>query len=150
MYHHYILFRYAEVLLNYAEAMNEWKGPDATAEEANLTARAALNQVRTAAGMAGVTETDPDKFRERVRNERRIELAFEGHRFFDIRRWKIAGDESVRKVYGVKISKSGDSFSYQRVHLYDLYWKDKMYLYPFPQNEVYMNDKLTQNPGWDE
>lgn len=150
MYHHYILFRYAEVLLNYAEAMNEWKGPDATAEGASITASTALNQVRTAANMLNVTETDPDKFRERVRNERRIELAFEGHRFFDIRRWKIAGDESVRRVYGVKINKSGDSFSYQRVHLYDLYWKDKMYLYPFPQNEVYMNDKLTQNPGWDE
>lgn len=84
------LFRYAEILLNYAEAMNEWKGPDATAEGCPLTAREALNQVRDCADMKHVTENGAD-FTAKVRNERRIELAFEGHRFYDIRRWKIAG-----------------------------------------------------------
>lgn len=100
--HHYILFRYAEILLNYAEAMNEWKGPDAMAEGCPLTAREALNQVRNSADMKAVTATGTE-FTEKVRNERRIELAFEGHRFYDIRRWKIAGTDEVRNIYGVKL-----------------------------------------------
>lgn len=145
--HHYILFRYAEILLNYAEAMYEWKGADATADECQLTARDALNLVRASADMKNVDATGDD-FREKVRNERRIELAFEGHRFYDIRRWKIAGKEEVRNIYGVKITKSGDSFSYEKVLLNKMYWNDKMFLFPFPQNEVYMNPNLGQNPGW--
>lgn len=145
--HHYILFRYAEILLNYAEAMYEWKGADATADECQLTARDALNLVRASADMKNVDATGDD-FREKVRNERRIELAFEGHRFYDIRRWKIAGTEEVRNIYGVKITKNGDSFSYEKVLLNKMYWNDKMFLFPFPQNEVYMNPNLGQNPGW--
>lgn len=145
--HHYILFRYAEILLNYAEAMNEWKGPDATEDQCSVTARAALNMVRDCATMKHVDETG-EAFTEKVRNERRIELAFEGHRFYDIRRWKIAGKEEVRNIYGVKITKAGDSFSYERVLVNKLFWDDKMYLFPYPQNEVYMNPDLGQNPGW--
>ena len=70
--------------------------------------------VRDAAEMKHVEETG-DAFTEKVRNERRIELAFEGHRFYDIRRWKIAGQDEIRNVYGVKITKSGDSFTYEKV-----------------------------------
>jgi len=145
--HHYILFRYAEILLNYAEAMNEWKGPDGTTTEYPVSARAALNMVRDCANMKHVEEIGAD-FTEKVRNERRIELAFEGHRFYDLRRWKIAGRDEVRNVYGVKITKNSDSFTYEKVLVDKLYWNDKMYLFPFPQNEVYMNPDLTQNPGW--
>lgn len=147
--HHYILFRYAEILLNYAEAMNEWKGPDATAEGCPITARAALNQVRTSATMDAVVAAGQTDFREKVRNERRIELAFEGHRLYDIRRWKIAEDDEVRNLYGVKIKKSGDdSFSFERVLIQKMYWANKMYLFPYPQNELYMNENLVQNPEW--
>ena len=77
-----------------------------------------------------------------------IELAFEGHRFYDIRRWKIAGLDEVRNIYGVKITKSGTSLSYEKVLLQQMYWNDKMYLFPYPQNEIYMNPDLGQNPGW--
>ncbi|MFP5154285.1 RagB/SusD family nutrient uptake outer membrane protein [Bacteroides clarus] len=149
--HHYILFRYAEILLNYAEAMNEWLGPDAVdaAKGCPVSARAALNQVRTAATMDGVVATGQVDFREKVRNERRVELALEGHRFYDIRRWKIAEKDEVRNIYGVKIAKSGeDSFSYEKELLQTMYWENKMYLFPYPQNELYMNDNLVQNPGW--
>lgn len=149
--HHYILFRYAEILLNYAEAMNEWLGPDAVdaADGCPVSARDALNEVRDAATMGKVTVDGQTAFRERVRNERRVELALEGHRFFDVRRWKIAGNDEVRNIYGVKITKSGDdSFSYEKVLLHTMYWANKMYLYPYPQNEIYMNDKLNQNPEW--
>lgn len=147
--HHYILFRYAEILLNYAEAMNEWKGPDATEEGCPITARVALNQVRTSATMDDVVAAGQTDFRTKVRNERRVELALEGHRFYDIRRWKIAGNDEVRNLYGVKITKGGDdTFSFERVLIQKMYWANKMYLFPYPQNELYMNPNLEQNPEW--
>lgn len=152
--HHYILFRYAEILLNYAEAMNEWLGPDAVDAQKGcpISARAALNKVREAATMPAVTDSDPSKFRDRVRNERRVELALEGHRLFDVRRWKIAEKDKIRNIYGVKISKSEEggaaSYSYEKVLLQTMFWDNKMYLYPYPQSELYINDKLDQNPGW--
>lgn len=147
--HHYILFRYAEILLNYAEAMNEWKGPDATEEGCPITARVALNQVRTSATMDDVVAAGQADFRTKVRNERRVELALEGHRFYDIRRWKIAGNDEVRNLYGVKITKGGDdTFSFEKVLIQKTYWANKMYLFPYPQNELYMNPNLEQNPEW--
>ena len=145
--HHYILFRYAEILLNYAEAMNEWKGPDATADGCPMTAREALNKVRDCADMKHIDAMGVD-FQQKIRNERRIELAFEGHRFYDIRRWKIGGQNNVKDIYGVRITKNGDSFTYEKVLVEKRYWDDKMNLYPYPQNEVYMNPNLKQNPGW--
>ena len=147
LHHHYVLFRYAEILLNYAEAMNEWKGPDETAEGCPLTARQVLNMIRDCADMKHIDANGAD-FTAKVRNERRIELAFEGHRFYDIRRWKIAGLDEVRNIYGVKITKNSTSLSYQKVLLQQMYWDDKMYLFPYPQNEIYMNPDLGQNPGW--
>lgn len=143
--HHFILFRYAETLLNYAEAMNELGGPDYLTDLCPLSARAALNQVRYAARMPDVKDNG-DKFTERLRNERRVELAFEDHRFWDIRRWMI-GDEAA-DIYGVKITKSGSKYTYTRQKIQTHVWDDKMYLYPIPQNEVYVNENLTQNTGW--
>lgn len=142
-FHHYPSFRYAEVLLNYAEAMNEWQGPDYTDAYCLLSARAALNQVRTAAGMPPVVAANREEFREKVRKERRIELAFEDHRFWDIRRWKIG--DVVRVIYGVEKKNN----SYSRVQVQTRIWEDKMYLYPIPQNETYVNKNLIQNPGWE-
>ena len=146
--HHYPNYRYAEVLLNYAEAMNEWQGPDYTDSEHSLSARDAINQVRMAAGMPEVVANGQDEFRQKVRKERRIELAFEDHRFWDIRRWKIGN--VVEKIYGVEIHKNGESFSYTRKLVQNRIWNDKMYLYPIPMNETYLNKNLTQNPGWNE
>ena len=145
--HSWITFRLGEFLLNYAEAMNEWKGPDETAEGCPLTARQVLNMVRDCADMKHI-DANGEEFTAKVRYERRIELAFEGHRFYDIRRWKIAGLDEVRNLYGVKITKNGTSLSYQKVLLQKMYWDDKMYLFPYPQNEIYMNPDLGQNPGW--
>lgn len=140
--HHYILFRYAEILLNYAEAMTEWVGEDAMPEGFTLTARAALNQVRKAATMPEVLDAG-DAFMTRLRNERRIELAFEDHRFWDIRRWKMG--EVVKDIYGVQVSKSGD---YVKVKVQERIWEDKMYLYPISKSELNKNPGLGQNPGW--
>lgn len=143
--HHYILFRYAEILLNYAEAMHEWQegnNPDYTDNEFPLSARAALNMVRNAANMPDITESG-SAFTERLRNERRIELAFEDHRYWDIRRWKMG--EKVQDIYGVKITKSG---IYTKVNVQKRIWDDKMYLYPISQQEIYKNPQLGQNEGW--
>lgn len=140
--HHFIIFRYAEILLNYAEAATELVGPDAVPEGCTLTAREALNQVRTAAGMPGVEDAG-DAFMTRVRNERRVELAFEDHRFWDIRRWKIG--DVVKDVYGVKVSSTGE---YTRYLVRNRIWEDKMYLYPISKSEINKNPGLGQNPGW--
>lgn len=144
--HHYPGYRYAEVLLTYAEAMNEWQGPEYTDIEHPMSALDALNQVRFSADMPDVTTTDQNEFRERVRNERRIELAFEDHRFWDIRRWKLGN--VVRNIYGVRIQNNDGVYSYKRELVQKRVWDDKMYLYPIPQSEIYINSNLEQNPGW--
>ena len=143
--HHYILFRYAEILLNYAEAMNELVGPDdvdGIDPNLDMTARIALNKVRDAANMPDVKDMGDD-FTARLRNERRVELAFEDHRFWDIRRW-MTGDV-VKDIYGAHISKSG---KYTKQLIQKRIWDDKMYLYPIAQGEIYKNPDLGQNPGW--
>ncbi|CAG9880620.1 Cell surface glycan-binding lipoprotein, utilization system for glycans and polysaccharides (PUL), SusD family [Bacteroides ovatus] len=146
--HHFILFRYAETLLNYAEAMNELGGPDYTsdADELPMSARTALNMVRSAANMPNITDNGDD-FTTRLRNERRIELAFEDHRFWDIRRWMIG--DVVKDIYGVKITKKGSKYSYTPVKIQTRVWEEKMNLYPIAQSEIYKNGNLTQNDGWE-
>lgn len=127
--------------------MYEWQGADVKPEGYSLTAREALNLVRSSADMR-IVQAEGEEFKEKLRNERRIELAFEGHRFFDLRRWQIAGGEEVRNIYGVEINKNGDSFTYKKVLVETRKWDDRMYLYPFPQDEIYMCPNLKQNPGW--
>lgn len=148
--HAWIYFRYAEILLNYAEAMNEAYGPD-DAVGFTLTARQALNMVRNRTGvnMPNVTDISVSAFRERVRNERRVELAFEEHRAWDVRRWKIAEQELGSPINGVKVVKTGDLFSYRYVQVENRVFTEKMYLYPIQRTEI---DKtsgvIKQNPGW--
>ena len=143
--HHFIIFRYAEILLNYAEAMDAWKDADYTDNDHPLSARAALNQVRAAADMPAIT-TSGDAFTESVRRERRVELAFEDHRFWDIRRWKI-GDKT-KAIYCIKITMENGLPVYKKELLETRNWDDKMYLYPIPQTEYYKNPNLGQNTGW--
>lgn len=143
--HHFILFRYAETLLNYAEALNEWQGPDYTDADFPISARIALNQIRTAAGMPAITDNG-EAFTARLRNERRVELAFEDHRFWDIRRWKIG--EVVKDIYGVTVKTEGGVTSYTPTKVQTRIWEDKMYLFPIPDSERYINENLTQNPNW--
>jgi hypothetical protein len=150
--HVWVLFRYAEVLLNYAEAMNEAYGPDAVATgNLNMTARAAVNIVRDRTGVKmpafplGMTQA---AFRDKLRNERRVELAFEDHRFWDLRRWKIG--PSTTTIRGMDLTKDQNTsvITYTPKTVENRVWDDKMYLYPIPQTEVFINSKLGQNPGW--
>ncbi len=147
--HSWIVFRYAEVLLSYAEALNEYLGnPDATDGPFNISARAALNQVRENAGMPGVEVSGQEAFRNAIQREWRVEFAFEDHRFWDVRRWKIAAD-SQKAIYGVQILAGADGKDYSRVLVENRTWADRMYLYPIPQSELFCNTNLgPQNPGW--
>jgi len=145
--HTWVLFRYGEVLLNYAEAMNEAYGPE-NASTLGMTALQAVNLIRTRAKMpafpVGLTK---DQFRSKLQNERRVEMAFEEQRFWDIRRWKIG--ETTRDIYGMEITKNADgTFNYNKKLVERRVYEDKMNLYPISLSELYKNDKLKQNTGW--
>ena len=147
--HHWVVFRYAEALLAYAEAANEYFGNPAQSDGTlKLTAAAAINQVRANAGMPDVKATDYSSFQDAVRREWRVEFAFEDHRFWDIRRWKIGGSTQTQ-IDGAHIAKVGSRLEYSRVMVERRTWAEKMNLYPIPQSELYVNTNLNpQNTGW--
>lgn len=140
-----IIFRLAEFYLNYAEALNEfYSTPPAEAYDA-------VNIIRQRSGMppipANLSQTE---FRDRVRHERAIELAFEGHRLYDIRRWEIAVDGIMSgSMYGIKINKVAQTNEYQYTPFVfeQRTFKTPMYRNPFPQGEI-NKGYLIQNPGW--
>ena len=147
--HSRIVYRYAEALLSYAEAANEYfRDPDKTDGNLRMSARQAINQVRANAGMPDITVTGYDAFKEAVQREWRVEFAFEDHRFWDVRRWKI-GSATQGQIDGVNILKVGDKLEYSRVMVERRTWADRMYLYPIPQKELFCNENLNpQNSGW--
>ncbi len=146
----WIVFRLAEIYLNYAEAMNEAYGPD-DSNGYGLTAREAINIVRSRTGveMPPVTATSKDEFREKVKHERRIELAFEEHRYWDVRRWKDATNVLNAPLLGVRAVKNGTNFTYDVKEVEKRVFTEKMYFYPIPQSEIVKSKGIvTQNPGW--
>jgi hypothetical protein len=137
------LFALAEVYLNYAEALNEAQGPVPAAYEA-------VNTIRRRSGMPDLPSgLSQSQFRERVRNERAIELAFDDSRFWDIRRWLIAGEVANGPMYGIKIYRiTGSSeFRYEPYVFETRTWVPKMYLHPFGTTEI-NKGYLVQNPGY--
>ena len=149
--HVWIVYRYAEALLTYAEAVNELLGgPDATDATFDKSARWAINQVRANAGMPllDASITTQKAFRTALQREWRVEFAFEDHRFWDVRRWKI-GEATQKQIDGVRIENNGGVKTYSRIKVEDRPWYDKMYLYPIPQSELFSNPNLgPQNPDW--
>jgi hypothetical protein len=138
----WIIFRLSEFYLNYAEAQIELENYD--------EARNAINAIRSRFGMPDVTESG-DELKERYRRERRIELALEDHRFFDIRRWKIGPDALDKPALGVDVYKDGASFDYIYAMVADntRKWDDKMYFLPIPATEIQRsNNSLSQNSGY--
>ena len=149
--HSWITFRLGEFLLNYAEATFKYFGSaDIKDAELTMTAREAVNKVRKRTGVdmpdfpEGMSSSD---FWSRYKNERMVELAFEGHRFWDVRRWKEGGFTSIGRMLSSK--NADDSFTYTR-SIKALVWDDKMYFYPIPDSEIRKNPNLKQNPGWDK
>ena len=139
-------YRLAEIYLNLAEAENEANGPTQAAYDA-------INVVRNRAVMPNLrTGLSQAEFRDRVRRERRVELAFEEHRFWDVRRWKIL-DQSDKLVTGMEIIKNPTTgaFTYNRfVSERRNAWADKYLIFPIPLNEaaIIPDFNLNQNPGW--
>lgn len=131
-------FRYAEILLNYAEACIEL-GQD-------TEAKTYLNMVRARAGMPDITETGA-ALKARYQNERRVELAFEQHRYFDIRRWMIAPQAMGRNANGIVIKQPiAGPVAYSLNKVQDRAWNDKMYFLPIILLEMNRNSELVQNP----
>ena len=149
------LFRLAELYLNFAESAYQSVGPDVavTAGGFSMSAREAVSAVRARAGMpAFPTGMSKESFEKKYRNERRIELAFEEHRFFDVRRWKIL-EQTDKFVTGMRITKTGSTLTYRRFKFTDRNCSSTKYLiYPIDPNEVSKIIGLTgvdwQNPGW--
>ena len=146
----WIYFRYAEILLNYAEAANEAYGADVLPANATLTAREAINLVRSRSGVnmpalpTGLTRV---QMKEAIIRERRVELAFEEHRFYDVRRWKIADQTENMPAQGIIITKTGSTLSYQKkVALDGRKFETKHYWLPIPRAEIQASgDLLKQN-----
>ena len=147
--HNWVTYRLGEFYLNYAEAVFNYLGSaDATDGTFTMSAVDAVNVVRSRSdvNMPGFpTGLSNDEFTEKYRRERMVELAFEGHRFWDVRRWKDGA--SQKSIIEMQITKNGDRYTYNRVPK-PRYWDDKMYLFPIPDSEIRKNPNLTQNPGW--
>ena len=147
-YHSYVLFRMGGIYLDYAEAVFRYLGgADATSGEFPVSAAELASKTRVRAGMpAFESGMSNDKFWEKYKNERMVELAFENHRFWDVRRWKEA-DKYFKNIVEMQITQDGDGFKYTR-NTVTRQWDDKMYLFPIPQSERMKNPNLEQNPGW--
>lgn len=145
MYRNWILIRYAELLLNYAEALNEVEGPSPAVREA-------LQQLRDRAGISGnladrIDLTDREAMRCFIRKERAVELAFEDHRIWDVKRWNVAVEALNRPLYGITVTPAGNGWIYDRKVVQDRVFENKMYLYPIPEAEIWKTG-MTNNPGW--
>lgn len=139
------LIRYAEILLDYAEARNEYlSAPDQEVYKAveDIRSRAGLSPYQLSSGLSQA------EMRTIIRNERRKELAFEGHRFWDVRRWKIAGTTENQLMHGTEPVKNSSGTVYNTINVRKHNFTDKMYLWPIPESEVAKSSLLLQNPGY--
>ena len=130
--------------LSYAEALNEY-------DPGNPDILEYVNRIRNRAGVAplepGLSQAE---MRQRIRNERRIELSFENHRFWDVRRWKIA-ENTEDELWGMRpiadATKPG-GYRYERFLVENRQWRNAMYVIPITQDETLRNPNLKQNEGW--
>ena len=139
---HWIYFRLGEIYLNYAEAMFQLGNED--------VAREYLNKIRKrkSVNMPDVNDTG-DALYKKIQRERMIELAFEEHRFWDVRRWKIAMDTENQPFRGVEITKNDDgSFTFLEKVVESKLFLEQHYWHPIPRSEIEKNNKLVQNPEY--
>ncbi|MGV8092583.1 MAG: RagB/SusD family nutrient uptake outer membrane protein [Mangrovibacterium sp.] len=137
------IFRYAEILLNYAEASFELGKPN--------DALMAINQIRNRAGITPLTEIT----RERIRHERRVELAFEGHRYWDLRRWRIAVTELSKWWSGIRYILDVETGKYQIMIVEKIdgtsnvpQFRQENYYFPITLARTANNPNLVENPGY--
>lgn len=143
-YRLWTFIRYAEILLNRAEALNEIQGP--CAEVYDL-----LDQIRHRAGITGSVADradltgSKDAMRNFIRKERTVEFAFEEHRPWDVRRWGVAVEALSRPIYGIEVAQNG---TISRKVAQPRVFTERMYLYPVPEEE-YWKTGIQNNPGWE-
>ena len=150
------MVRLSELYLNYAEALNEFSGPSQEVYDA-------LNNIRERAGIPSVEEawsnatyaatlnkhTTQDGLREIIQQERMIELAFEGHRYYDIRRWKLAEKYFTTPIQGWSVDEDSETNYYQIMDVSQRSFNTpRDYLQPISFTELSRNPNLIQNPGW--
>ena len=149
----YILIRYAEILLNYVEALNEY-------DPTNADIVTYLNMVRARAGLPGIETVYPeavgnkDLMRKHILRERNVELCFETDRYYTLLRRMMMKDAGVQTIYSMNVNgdDGGLGFSYTGFYTRTLFqqrfWDDKMYLFPIQQTDIERDRALVQNPGW--
>ena len=149
--HYTARIRYTELYLDYAEAANEAYGPTGGS---GFSAYDVIKAIRQRAGIKDENGEDPylesikndkDKMRELIRNERRIELCFEGFRFWDLRRWKLDITEEAK---GVSITNVGAGKKYETISVEKRNFKENGYYGPVPYDQILNFPSLTQNKGW--
>jgi hypothetical protein len=137
----YVMMRYAEVLLNYVEALNEY-------DPGNPDILKYLNKIRTHAGIPGIQAgLNQAQMRQKIHHERRVELAEENIRYFDTRRWLIAEKTDSGPFYGMNVNADPPQF-YQRRVFETRIFRKKYYLFPVYQRYLDRDKNLVQNPGW--
>ena len=152
-FHIYPLIRLADIYLMYAEAMTQAYGIDADPQGYGLTAKSAVNAVRTRAGFTATDQyltgvTTPELMMDKIKKERRVELCFEEQRYFDLRRW-MDGNVLNRPVSGVRIEANVTQTTYNYFIVDDQRKFDpKMYFHPIPLSEMKVSPQMVQNPGW--
>ena len=145
--------RYTEILLNYAEAANEVGGPDWIAPGATYSPRTVIRAIRARAGIPAadphlVATTTQEAMRELIRNERRIELAFEDFRFWDLRRWEANLNEPIRGTRVRGLGTTASPFTFEVFEVETRNFEPFMIYGPIPRSEVLKYDALLQNQGW--
>ena len=143
--HTWIVFRLGEFYLDFAEAAFNYTG-NANDDTFGMTANEAINTLRNRADiqMPEFTEDGGEAWVKRYERERLVELAFENHRFWDVRRWKKGG-EYFKNVAVATLTDGGNTLT-RTIKARN--WDEKYNLFPIPQSEILINSKLTQNPGW--
>ena len=146
--------RWTEIFLDYAEAANEAVGPNAAVAGSKWTAKSVIKSLRERAGIcAGVDDPyldecaqSKEKMRELIRNERRLELCFENHRFYDLRRWQVDLNKLNETVKGAEISAPNAGF--KTIDVEQRNYKQHQFFGPIPYSEILKYDALQQNSGW--
>ena len=155
-YHYTPRIRYTEMFLAYAEAANEAYGPTQAAPGANYSAYDVIKAIRNRGKVGQIAgdkylesiKGDKDKMRELIRNERRIELSFEGHRFWDLRRWNVDLSKLNEDARGMNITTDNTGDHYEEFTVDNRQYRDYMYYGPIPYTEVLKFSALDQNKGW--
>ena len=146
--------RWTEIFLDYAEAANEAVGPEVAVAGSKWTAKSVIRSLRERAGIcAGVDDPylnecaqSKEKMRELIRNERRLELCFENHRFYDLRRWQVDLNKLNETVKGAEISAPNAGF--KTIDVEQRSYKQHQFFGPIPYSEILKYDALQQNSGW--